>query len=96
MGKKPKLISWKELEKRWMKDPKFRKAWEDLEPEYQLARNIIRARLKKGLTQAQLAKKVGTKQPVISRLEGMDASPSFRLVKRIAKALGTKLEIRFT
>jgi len=96
MGKKPKLISWKKLEKRWMKDPKFRQAWEELEPEYQLARSIIKTRLKKGLTQAQLARKAGTKQPVISRLEGMEGSPSFSLVKRIAKALGTKLEVRFT
>ena len=91
-----KAMKWKNLDKRWIKDLRFRKAWREREPEYQLARNIIKARLKKGMTQAQLAKKVGTKQPVISRLESMHASPSLRFLKRIAKALNTKLQIQFT
>lgn len=96
MSKKVKFIRWKNLEKKWMKDSKFRQAWEEVEPEYQLARSIIKARIKKGMTQAQLAKKIGTKQPVISRLERMNASPSLRFLKRVAKALNTKLQIRFT
>ena len=94
MRRKLKIVEWKKIEKNWLKDPKFRDAWKDVEPEYQLARQIIRARLKRGLTQAQLAEKIGTKQPVISRLEGAQASPSLRLLKRVAEALNVKLQIR--
>lgn len=95
MRKKIKLIPWEEIEKRWMKNPKFVRAWEKIEPEYQLARNLIGMRLKKKLSQAELAKKIGSKQPVISRLEAMSTTPSVSLLKRVAEALDTRLEIRF-
>jgi transcriptional regulator with XRE-family HTH domain len=54
---------------------------------------MIGARLKKKMTQEDLAKKVGTGQAVISRLEGMNASPSLSLLKRVASALDTKITI---
>lgn len=92
---KTKLINWRELEKKWMKDPKFVRAWEKVEPEYQLARAIIGARLKRKLTQSQLAKKIGSKQPVISRIEAMTELPNISLLKRLAQALDSRLEIRF-
>lgn len=93
---KTKLINWRELHQKWMKDPEFIKEWKKIEPEYQLARSLIGARLKRKMTQADLAKKIGTKQPVISRLEGMTSTPSVTLLKRVAVALGAKLEIRFS
>lgn len=95
MRKKIKLIPWEEIEKRWMKNPKFVRAWEKIEPEYQLARALIGLRLKKKLSQQELAKKIGSKQPVISRIEAMSSTPSVSLLKRVAEALGTRLEIRF-
>lgn len=95
MSKKLKFTDWKKLEKKWMRNPEFRHAWQEREPEYQLARSIIRVRLNRGLTQAQLAKKIGTRQPVISRLENLDASPSLRFLKQLAKALDVQLQIRF-
>lgn len=88
-------IRWEEIEKRWMKDPKFVRAWEKIEPEYQLARALIGLRLKKKLSQQELAKKIGSKQPVISRIEAMSSTPTVSLLKRVAEALGTRLEIRF-
>lgn len=91
---KVKFYTASELKKKWMKNPKFRHAYEALEPEYQIARAIIKARLKRGITQAELAKKVGTKQPVISRLENMEGKPSISNVDRIAKVLDLKLEIK--
>lgn len=78
-----------------MRNPEFRKAYEASEPEYQLARSLIAARLKKNLTQAQLAKKAGTKQSAISRIEGMRSLPSFSTLKKLSKALKVPLEIRF-
>lgn len=79
--------------KELLKNPKFRKEWEESEVEYQLGRKLIEARLKKKLSQRALAKKVGTSQSVIARIEGMDANPSLGLLKRIATALETKLQI---
>ena len=77
-----------ELEAEWMKDPEFVKEWQKVEPEYQLARQIIGARLKKKMTQSDLAKQIGTDQAVISRLEGMGANPSLSLIQRIAAVIG--------
>lgn len=78
-----------------LKDPEFRKEWEDSEVEYQLGRKLIEARLKRNMSQRDLAKKVGTSQAAISRIEGMDGNPSLGLLKRIATALDTKLQISF-
>lgn len=91
-----KLRTWEEVKTDLMKDPKFRKAWGDLQPEYQLARQMIGARLKKKMSQKELAKRAGTGQAVISRLEGMNAKPSFSLVQKIATALKTNLTFTFT
>lgn len=81
--------------KREMENPEFRSAYEVLEPEFQIARQVIRARIARKLTQTQLAKRIGTKQPVISRLEGMDSIPTINLLKKVAESLGKKLIIRF-
>jgi ribosome-binding protein aMBF1 (putative translation factor) len=61
-----------------------------------VAQLIYQTRTKAGLTQAQLARMAGTKQPVISQLEDADyAGHSLALLRRIAEALGKQLEIRF-
>ena len=81
-----------DLKKR-LKNPKFRKEWEESEPEYLLGKSLIEARLERKMSQRALAIKVGTSQAAISRIEGMDANPSLSLLKRIAAALDTKLQI---
>lgn len=78
-----------------LKDPKFKKEWEDSEVEYQLGRKLIEARLKGHISQRELAKKANTTQAVISRIEAMNSNPSIGLLKRLAEALGTKLKIGF-
>ena len=89
------LTKWQDYEKELLKDGSFIKAAEEVEIEYMLAKNIIELRKKRNLSQAELAKKVGTKQPVISRLETASVKPSIALLERIAQALGAKLEIKF-
>lgn len=84
-----------DLEKR-LKNPEFRKEWANSEVEYQLGRKLIEVRLKRELSQRELAKKVGTSQAAISRIEGMSANPSLSLLKRIAQALNSKLKISFS
>lgn len=75
-----------------MKDAEFAEAVRVLEPAFQIAR----LRIERGLTQAQLAELVGTKQPAIARLESGQTKPSLDFLERLAEALGTRLEIRFT
>jgi ribosome-binding protein aMBF1 (putative translation factor) len=88
-----KYYSHEELHKEWIKDPEYRREYEKLEPEFQIARQIISARIAKKMTQKELAKRAQTGQAVISRLEGMNAKPSISLLSRVARALGTKIRI---
>lgn len=84
-----------EMHKRWMNEPKYRKAYEALEDELAMAKAIIAARNRAGLTQMELARKMGTTQPVVARMEGGGIQPSLRTLQRLAQATGSKLTIRF-
>ena len=77
-----------------MRNPAFVEAYNALEPEFQIARQVIALRLQRGLTQKELAERVGTKQSGISRLEGMSQLPSLSFMKRVAEALGAQLQIQ--
>jgi ribosome-binding protein aMBF1 (putative translation factor) len=83
------------LHQEWMKDEEYRKEYEALEEEFVLARAIIEARAKAGLTQEELARRMQTSQSTIARLESGKAMPSGKTLAKLAKATGTKLEIRF-
>lgn len=77
-----------------LKNPEFKKAWEDSEAEYQISRVFIAARLDRKISQRLLAKKAHTTQAVISRLENMSANPSVGLIQKVASALNLKLKIQ--
>jgi len=79
-----------------LKDPAFKKEWEDSEAEYQLSCRLIEARIKTQMSQRDLAQKIGTSQAAISRIESMRGNPSLALLKRIATALNLKLHISFS
>lgn len=83
----------KDWKARILKNPAIKREYDAMETEFQIARQMIDIRIKKDITQSELAQKAGTGQAVISRLEMMNAKPSIALLKRIAHALGTKLEI---
>jgi transcriptional regulator with XRE-family HTH domain len=83
-----------DLHKKWLKQrPGYAKAVAELEEEFQLARELIGARSRAGLTQEQLAARMKTTRTVISRLEGGRMKPSTRTLERFAKATGHKLKI---
>lgn len=90
-----KLYTLEDDLKKRLKDPEFRRLWKESEVEYQLARKLIEKRLKQKISQRELAKQAKTTQAVISRIEGMSSNPSLELLKRLAKALDLRLEIRF-
>ena len=73
-----------------LRDPETRAAYEALEPAYQVACR----RIEQGLTQEELATRVGTKQPSIARLEAGRGEPSISYLRRVAAALGCQLDIR--
>ncbi len=79
----------------WMRDPAYREAFDALEAEFDLAAALIRARAEAGLTQAQLAERMGTRQEVVARWEGGKVMPSTRTLTRLAQATGTTLRITF-
>ena len=87
------MKSYKKLKKQLLKDNQTNQAYKKLEPEFELIQLIIERRLKQGLTQAELAKKLNTKQSAISRLERGDYNPSLAFLGRLAKALDAKLHI---
>jgi transcriptional regulator with XRE-family HTH domain len=84
-----------DLHKKWMKEPKYRTAYDALEEEFVLASAVIDARNRAGLTQQELARKMGTTQPVIARLESGRGRPSMGTLERLAEATGSRLLIRF-
>ena len=76
-----------------LKDPEFAAEYEALGPQYSFARQIIAARIAAGMTQAELAEKVGTSQANIGKLEHADLNPSFALAERVAQGLGKHLTL---
>ena len=85
----------RDLHKQWMDEPDYSKAYEELGPEFEMARALIEARKKAGLTQEELAARMNTKQSVIARLEAGQGNPSAKTLSRIAAATGTRLRIDF-
>lgn len=88
------MKDWKILKKELLKDKKVAAEYKKLEPRYRLISQLIEARTKKGLTQAQLAEKIGTKQSAIARVESGGANPSIAFLEKMTEALGTKLIIQ--
>lgn len=82
----------RDLKKR-LKNPAFKKVWDESEVEYQLACQLIEKRLANKMSQRTLAKKAMTTQTVICQIENMDANPTITLLQKIAKALNTDLKI---
>ncbi len=88
------MKSWKSLKQELLKNKKVAAEYKRLEPRYKLISQLIKARIKKGLTQEELAKRVGTKQSAIARLESGNANPSITFLEKVTKAVGSDLVIQ--
>lgn len=89
-----KTESLDEFLKGQLKDEQFRKEYRALEPEFELAKEVIALRKNRNLTQKQLAEQMGTSQPAIARLEsGNYRNVSLSFLRRLAEALGATTEI---
>lgn len=91
-----KTINSKELLERQLKDENFRKEYERLEEEFEIARQVIKLRKKLNITQKELAVRVGTSQPAIARLEsGEYKNLTLSFLRRVGKALGVIPKVHF-
>lgn len=88
-------MNFKEYKKELMKDPEFVKTYEDLQPEMDIVKAIIDARIKQNLSQKELSKLTGINQSEISKLESGERNPSIKLLQRLADGMGLTLKISF-
>jgi ribosome-binding protein aMBF1 (putative translation factor) len=86
-----KFIPVSEVSKEWFKDPEFAREYEALEVPFA----VIGARARAGLTQEELAERMGTSQSAIARLESGRSRPSTTTLAKLAAATGTKLRVSF-
>ena len=78
-----------------MEDPEFREECAPADQEYVLVAQLIRAGMAAKPTQAEVAKRLGTTQSAVARLEGDRVSPSIATLRRYAEATGTRLTVGF-
>ena len=78
-----------------LKDPEFAQEWERSRPEYEVMKLLVEARSEMGMSQSELARRTGIKQPNISRLERGLCSPTLETLSALAQGLGKKMQISF-
>jgi predicted transcriptional regulator len=84
-----------ELTEELMLDPEFRREYESIQPEMDITRALLDARIRAGMTQVELSEKSGISQADISRMEKGTRNPSIALLKRLAEAMDSTLRIEF-
>jgi len=87
-------VSFETVKNELMQDEEFRSEYEKLKPRYEIISQIIDARKAQNITQAELAKRVGTQKSNISRLESGNYNPSLDFLIKVARSLGKELTIR--
>lgn len=87
-------LSFEEMKADMIKDEEFKIEYEKLKPRYEAIEQIIRARKEQNMTQAELAKRVGTQKSNISRLESGNYNPSLDFLAKVAESLGKSLSIQ--
>lgn len=89
------IIPFEKIAANWRSDPTFMREYDALEEEFALATAVIKARADAGLTQAELAQRMGTTQSAVARIEGGKGRPSTTTLAKLAKATGTRLRVSF-
>ncbi len=91
------MLSHEDFMKKALSDPEVKAEYDRLKPEYALLDELLKAKKASGLTQKEIAEKMGTKPPAISRLMnslGKDGqSPSIATLRKYAEACGMHLKI---
>ena len=87
-------MSFSDVKKRLLQDEEVSKEYDKLKPRYAVISQIIEARKEQNLTQAELAKRVGTQKSNISRLESGNYNPSLDFLIKVVHCLGKELDIQ--
>ncbi len=87
------MKNYSQFKNKLLKDKKIKKAYNELGPEFDFISIFIKKRIEKGLSQGELAKRVGTKQSAISRLESGRYNPTLKVLKKVAHVLGAEIKI---
>lgn len=88
------MRNWGKVKKDLLRDVATKREYNKLAPRYAVISQLIAARLKKGITQKELAQKVGTKQSAIARLEGGMTNHTLEFLSKIASVMGYKLTVQ--
>ena len=88
-------ISFESVRTELMQDEEFKKEYERLQLRYEVISQLIDARKEQNLSQAELAKRVGTQKSNISRLESGNYNPTLDMLVRVANSMGLKVNISF-
>lgn len=89
-------IPFEEFKSRLLDNPKVKAAYDALAPEFEISAELIRARRRAGLSQAELAARMSTSQSAIARLESGQTLPSTKTLLRFAKATGSRVHLRLS
>lgn len=87
------MKEYAKFRKQTLKDRAIKKAYEELGPEFEIITLLIKRRLERGLSQEELAEKIGTKQSSISRFESGTYNPTLDFLQKVAECLGSRLKI---
>lgn len=90
------MSKWEDLKKELLSNPETKREYDKLAPRYAIISDLIAARIKNNMTQADVAKKVGTKQSAIARLESGNVNPSLEFLHKVAHVMGYKLTIHLS
>ena len=89
-------ISFEDFKARLLADPKVKAEYDALAPEFEISIELVKARVRAGLSQAELAARMGTSQSTITRLESGQTLPTTKTLLRFAQATGSKVEVRLS
>ena len=89
-------IPFEKIEKQLLANPKVKAEYDALAPEFEISAELLKARLRAGLSQAELAARMGTSQSAIARLESGQTLPSTKTLLRFAEATKSKVQVRLS
>jgi phage-related protein/DNA-binding XRE family transcriptional regulator len=92
----PMTIPFDEFKRRLLANPAVKAEYDRLGPGFEIAAELLRARLRSGLSQEEIAERMGTSQSAIARLESGQTLPSTKTLLRYAQATGSKVEVRLS
>ena len=89
------MSEFREFLEEQLQDKELKKEWENIQPEMDIIRAMVDARISQNLTQKELAERVGMHQADISKLENGTRNPSLKLLKRLAEGMNMTLKLEF-